>query len=61
MHSFLHTALLVRYKLVYFFERLRGKDVEGASLLARCAAMRRIGRVVDARTQMLAKNICANC
>ena len=54
-------GLSLRYWLLYYFARMRGRDVTGADVSARSVAMRKIGKMIDARTQTLAKQICVNC
>ena len=46
---------------MYFFIRLRGTNADKAASVARGITMKKVGKIIDARTQLLAKNICSNC
>ena len=61
MILFSRGVLVFWYKVVYCFARLRGAGAADASFSARCVAMRRVGRPIDVRTQLLVKRIFANC
>ncbi|MCY4577178.1 MAG: hypothetical protein OXB96_01965 [Candidatus Kaiserbacteria bacterium] len=52
--------LFLQYRMIYFFERLRGKSATVAMAKARGNAMQKMRKAVDARTQALAQQICAN-
>ena len=60
MSSFFRGVLIVRYRFVYYFARLCGKGVVDATISARCMLTHEIIKVVNARTQSLAKHICTN-
>ena len=61
MSLFSRSVLFLRYQTVYFFARMRGGDVAQAATSARSVVMRKIGKMIDTRTQVLAKQICVNC
>ena len=54
-------ALSLWYRLIYFFSRVRGVDNDEAIYSARRTAMKKVGKMIDARTQVLAQRICSNC
>ena len=60
MSSFSRNILFVRYRFVYYFARLCGKDVADATVSARCVLVDKINKVINTRTQSLAKYICTN-
>ncbi len=60
MSLFSRGVLFFWYRVVYCFARLRGSGAADADVSARCVALRRVGRVIDARTQVLARQIFAN-
>ena len=60
MSLFSRGVLFFWYRAVYCFARLRGSGAADADVSARCVALRRVGRVIDARTQVLARQIFAN-
>ena len=61
MSFFSRSMLSLGYRLVYFFARLRGTDADGATFAARRVAMKKVGKMIDTRTQTMARHICSNC
>ena len=61
MYSGSKNLLSLRHRLAYFFERLRGRTAVDSTAVARKAAMQKMGKMIDMRTQALAQHICTNC
>ena len=61
MSSLSETPLLLRHRFAYLFGRLRGKNATDSTAVARKTAMQKMSKMIDARTQVLAQQICTNC
>ena len=40
---------------------ITGTDANGAIFAARRVAMKKVGKMIDTRTQTMARHICSNC